>query len=76
MEIDKTTLADLAILDTEDEFSVFSKLNFCRTVGGRERLYENFTRPLQSIEAITGIQQTLQVILQNLHHWPSQISNG
>ena len=76
MEIDKTTLADLAILNTEDEFSVFSKLNFCRTVGGRERLYENFTRPLQSIEAITGIQQTLQVILQNLHHWPSQISNG
>ena len=52
MEIDKTTLTDLSILDVEDEFSVFSKINLCRTVGGREKMYENFTRPLQSIEAI------------------------
>jgi len=76
MEIDKTTLTDLSILNVEEEFSVFSKLNFCRTVGGRERMYENFTRPLQNIEVIRGIQQTLQVILQNLDHWPMQISNG
>ena len=76
MEIDKTTLTDLAILNVEDEFSIFSKLNNCRTVGGRDKLYDNFTKPLNSIEAITGIQQTLQVILQNLSHWPLQISNG
>lgn len=76
MEIDKTTLTDLSILNVDDEFSVFNKLNFCRTVGGREKLYDNFTKPLHSIEAITGIQQTLQIILQNLEHWPPQISNG
>ena len=76
MEIDKTTLTDLAILNVEDEFSIFNKLNNCRTVGGRDKLYDNFTKPLNSIEAITGIQQTLQVILQNLSHWPLQISNG
>ena len=76
MEIDKTTLTDLAILNVEDEFSIFNKLNHCRTVGGRDKLYDNFTKPLNSIEAITGVQQTLQVILQNLPNWPSQISNG
>lgn len=76
MEIDKITLTDLAILNADDEFSVFNKLNFCRTVGGREKLHENFTRPLPNIQAIIGIQKTLQVILLNLEHWPVQISNG
>ncbi len=76
LEIDKTTLADLSILDTGEEFSIFNKINLCRTVGGRDKLYENFTHPLGNIEAINGIQQTLQVILQNLQHWPLQISNG
>ncbi|MEO5890708.1 MAG: DNA mismatch repair protein MutS [Ferruginibacter sp.] len=76
MEIDKTTLTDLAILNVAEDFSVFNKLNFCRTVGGRDKLYDNFNQPLHSIDAIRGIQQTLQVILQNKEHWPSQISNG
>ncbi|MBC7422941.1 MAG: DNA mismatch repair protein MutS, partial [Ferruginibacter sp.] len=62
--------------DAAEEYSVFSKLNLCRTVGGRDKLYENFINPLNSIEAIKGIQQTLQVILQNEQHWPMQISNG
>ena len=75
MEIDKTTLTDLAIL-ADDEFSVFNKLNFCRTIGGRQKLYENFLNPLHSLDAIWGIQKTLQTILQNLEHWPAQISNG
>ena len=63
MEIDKTTFTDLSILDAAEEFSVFNKLNFCRTVGGKDKLYENFCNPLDSIEAIKGIQQTLQVYL-------------
>ncbi len=76
MEIDKITLNDLAILNADDDFSVFNKLNFCRTVGGRDRMYDNFVTPLQTIEDITGIQQTLQAILGNVEHWPTQISNG
>ena len=76
MEIDKTTLADLSLLNTEGEFSVFHHLNRCRTVGGRDRLYENINHPLKSIEEIQGIQQTLQVILKKRQHWPMQISNG
>jgi DNA mismatch repair protein MutS len=76
MEIDKTTLSDLTIFNAADDMSVFNKINRCRTVGGRDKLFENFSSPLNSIEAIKGIQQTLQLILKNLEHWPAQISNG
>ncbi len=76
MEIDKITLTDLTIFNGTDDMSVFSKINKCRTVGGRDKLFDNFSNPLGNIEAIQGVQQTLQLILQNLEHWPAQISNG
>ena len=34
METDKTTLNDLSIFNHDEEFSIFNKLNFTRTVGG------------------------------------------
>ena len=76
MEIDNTTLTDLAILNTQDDFSLFNKLNFCHTSGGRETLLKNLITPLSSIEAIIGIQQILQFIDKNIAHWPAQITNG
>ena len=76
MEIDHTTFADLSILNVEDDFSVFNKLNFCKTAGGKHRLFENFSTPLKTIEQIQGIQQTLQTIIQKEAYWPQQISNG
>ena len=76
MEIDHTTLTDLSILNVEDNFSVFNKLNFCKTAGGKHRLFENFSTPLKTIEQIQGIQQTLQTIIQKEAYWPQQISNG
>ncbi len=76
METDKTTLTDLSVFNTEEEFSVFHKLNLTRTTAGRERLRINFNTPLQSIEAIEGIQQTLQVILRSQQLWPLQVTNG
>jgi DNA mismatch repair ATPase MutS len=76
MEIDSTTLNDLSILDGSDDFSLFNKLNFCQTSGGKELLYKNFSTPLTSTDAIIGIQQTLQFIEQQIQHWPQQITNG
>jgi DNA mismatch repair protein MutS len=76
MEIDKTTLTDLSILNTEADFSVFNKLNFCRTAGGRHRLLYNFSTPLKTIEQVQGIQQTIKFIIKNEQHWPQQITNG
>ncbi|MEN9570927.1 MAG: hypothetical protein RL172_2158 [Bacteroidota bacterium] len=76
METDNTTLADLSILNIEDDFSVFNKLNFCQTAGGKQKLLQNFCTPLKSIQQIQGVQQTLQLIIQQHPHWPPQISNG
>jgi DNA mismatch repair protein MutS len=76
MEIDSTTLNDLSIFNNEEEFSVFNKLNFCTTVGGKERLYDNYCTPLSTIEAIQGIQDTVKKMLALQQYWPNQISNG
>ena len=76
MEIDKTTLEDLSILNIEDDFSVFNKMNFCRTAGGKHKLFLNFSTPLNTVEQIEGIQQTLQAIIAKEKFWPQQISNG
>ena len=76
MDTDKTTLADLSIFSTEDEFSVFNKLNLTRTALGREQLRVNFSRALQSIDEIGGVQKTIQFIRGRREQWPMQISNG
>jgi DNA mismatch repair ATPase MutS len=76
METDKTTLKDLSIFDRDDEFSVFNKLNFARTTGGRERLRQIFSTSLSDVESINNVQKTLQLILENRDQWPLFISNG
>jgi DNA mismatch repair ATPase MutS len=76
MEIDQTTLSDLSVFTAEEDFSVFNKLNLTRTVGGRDQLYHNLKQPLGSIEAIKGVQQTLQLIIKKEQYWPMRISNG
>lgn len=76
MEIDKTTLIDLSIFNAEDEFSIFHKVDFTRTVGGREKLKHLFSRSLTTIEAINETQQTLKIIREKIQLWPEIISNG
>jgi DNA mismatch repair ATPase MutS len=76
MEIDKTTLADLSVFDLEETFSVFNKVNLTLTSNGKDRLHEKLCNPLSSIEAITGVQQTIQLIISKEKYWPMQISNG
>ena len=76
MEIDKTTLDDLAIFNNEEEFSVFNKLNLTLTSNGKDQLKKNLITPLNNIEAIQGIQQTLRLIIQKEQQWPARITNG
>ncbi len=76
MEVDKTTIADLSLFSLEEGYSVFSKFNFCNTIGGKARLGETLRQPLPSPEDILGVQQTLKVILEHLNEWPTLISNG
>jgi len=76
METDKTTLNDLAVFQHDEEFSIFNKLNFTRTVGGREKLKSIFSKSLGDIASIQNVQKTLQLILEQKEEWPLTISNG
>ena len=76
MEIDKTTLNDLAVFNAEEAFSLFKYLDYTTTTNGKEQLKTNLQTPLQTPEAINGIQETLKLILRKQNHWPGQISNG
>lgn len=76
METDKTTLNDLSIFNSEDEFSVFSKLNLTRTTGGREKLRYIFSHSLSDIDSIKNVQDTLTLIIREKQQWPLSVSNG
>lgn len=76
METDKTTLNDLAIFQHDEESSIFHKLNFTRTVGGRETLRHILSSSLKDIASIQNVQKTLQIILEKKESWPLIISNG
>jgi DNA mismatch repair ATPase MutS len=76
METDKTTLNDLSVFNHEEEFSIFHKLDFTRTAGGREYLKNIFSRSHASVESINGVQQTLKLFIEKKQDWPLSISNG
>ena len=76
MEIDKTTIDDLSIFNSEEEFSVFSKINQCVTIRGKEQLRRSLGKPLESAEDIREVQKVLKFIIREKAHWPSLISNG
>jgi DNA mismatch repair ATPase MutS len=56
----KTTLNDLSIFAHEEELSVFHRLDFARTIGGRAWLRYYIDEPLGSIKLINDRQQLLQ----------------
>lgn len=76
VNIDQTTYNDLALFASEGEFSVFSKLDFTRTTGGRERLRRIFLDPHSDPAEILQTQQILQLIAASLNQWPAAITNG
>ncbi len=76
MQVDKTTLNDLAIFSHEEEQSVLHHLDFTRTVGGREWLKVLLGKPLGSIKEINNTQQLLQRVMAIHAEWPETISNG
>jgi len=76
MEIDKTTYEDLSLFSHEEEFSIFHKLDFTRTTGGKDLLLDYFNRPFSKLESILATQKILSLILDKMDQWPSSISNG
>jgi DNA mismatch repair protein MutS len=76
MQIDNTTYADLSIFQTTDDYSIFSKLDYTRTVGGRIQLMEFFNHPFSQLDRILQTQEILRIILDYENDWAPSISNG
>ncbi|HEY0434785.1 MAG TPA: DNA mismatch repair protein MutS [Chitinophagaceae bacterium] len=76
MEIDRTTFNDISIFHPEEEFSLFHKLNFTRTGGGREWLQRFFMEPHPDIRRIAGTQAIVKSIIAQVEEWPAEITNG
>src|ERR1700752_4419476 len=76
MEIDNITYEDLSLFNKEEEFSIFHKLDFTRTRGGKDVLLQYFNNPFSKPEPIRATQQLLALILEKLDQWPVSISNG
>jgi DNA mismatch repair protein MutS len=76
MQIDNTTYSDLSVFQTTDEYSIFSKLDHTRTVGGKIQLLEFFNHPFSQMDKILQTQEILQIILKYENEWGPSISNG
>ncbi len=76
MQIDATSFNDISIFHHEEEFSIFHKLNFTRTIGGREWLRKFFTEPHNDLKKIMGTQTVIRTLMEHVHDWPTDISNG
>jgi DNA mismatch repair protein MutS len=76
MQIDTTTYSDLSVFQTIDDFSLFTKLDKTKTVGGRMHLLQLFNNPFSDLDKIRQTQQILSLIQKNEHLWGNSISNG
>jgi DNA mismatch repair ATPase MutS len=76
MQLDAFTYSDLSIFHRDETYSVFHKLDFTTTIGGRLALEDVFRNPHSQLEDILSTQEAIQIILNNLDQWPSGITNG
>lgn len=76
MQIDKTSFSDISVFHPEEEFSIFHKLNFTRTTGGKEWLRKFFSEPHNDLKKITGTQKVIRTLMEHVKDWPTDITNG
>lgn len=76
MQTDKITFNDISIFHPEEEFSIFHKLNFTKTSGGKEWLRRFFSEPHTDLKRITGTQNIIKTLLEHIGDWPAEITNG
>jgi DNA mismatch repair ATPase MutS len=76
MQVDKTTLSDLSIFNSDENQSVFNLLNFTQTNQGRDYLHNILSNPLSSVDAIQDAQNTIQQLQLLTPQWPQTITNG
>ncbi|MBX2931164.1 MAG: DNA mismatch repair protein MutS [Chitinophagaceae bacterium] len=76
MQIDKTTLSDLSIFNTDESLSVFHFLNHTTTIRGKKYLHHILSSPLTTIDAIRDTQNTIQQLQLLQPRWKHSITNG
>ncbi len=76
MQIDNISFSDISIFHAEEEFSIFHKLNFTRTSGGKAWLRKFFTEPHGDLKRIMGTQKVIRSLMDHVDDWPEDISNG
>src|SRR3989337_3356976 len=76
MEVDNTTYSDLSVFHSEEQFSIFHKLNFTRTSEGIEWLFRFFNSPFSDARLIRETQEIIRLIDEKGNEWPTSISNG
>lgn len=76
MQIDKISFSDISIFHHEEEFSIFHKLNFTRTTGGKEWLRKFFSEPHNDVTKIIGTQKIIRTFMEHVKDWPTSITNG
>ncbi len=76
MQIDNISFNDISIFHQEEEFSIFHKLNFTRTTGGKEWLRRFFSEPHKDLKRIIGTQKVIRTLMEHVNDWPKDITNG
>lgn len=76
MQIDDISFNDISIFHSDEDLSIFHKLNFTRTEGGKEWLRHYFSSPFRTMEEIIGTQNILKTLITYIDDWPKDISNG
>jgi DNA mismatch repair protein MutS len=76
MQIDNISFNDISIFHHEEEFSIFHKLNFTRTSGGKEWLRKFFSEPHGDLKRIIGTQKVIRTLMEHVKDWPDDITNG
>jgi DNA mismatch repair protein MutS len=76
MDIDKISFEDISIFHPEEEYSIFHKLNFTQTTGGKEWLRRFFSEPHGNLEKIRGTHKIIGTLMEHVNEWPTGITNG
>jgi DNA mismatch repair ATPase MutS len=77
MLVDKITLKDIGLFDTDESEGLISHLNFCKSNGGKEQLDQYLAHPLNSIEAIEKRQKAIVVFIKEIEFvHEMKITNG
>jgi DNA mismatch repair ATPase MutS len=77
MQVDKTTILDIGLLDNNESIGLASHLDFCKTNGGKAQWMQLITNPLDTKYAIESRQSTLQIfIAEKAFLDQMKISNG